>query len=53
MSLLGKALNPSTPDLAGIVDQENIGIMSVNILGKEKGRPELILSPYPTRKLKR
>jgi hypothetical protein len=46
MSLLGKILNPSTPDLASTVDLENIGITSANILGKEKGRPELISSLY-------
>jgi len=33
MSLLGKPLNPSMPDLAGIVDQENIGIMSGGATG--------------------
>ena len=50
--LLGKLLNLSTPALAGTVDLENIGIMSPNILGKEKGRPELISLPHLTRKLK-
>jgi len=51
MSLLGKLLNLSTPNLAGTADPENIGIMSVNILGKEKGRSALILLPYLTWKL--
>jgi hypothetical protein len=50
MFLLGKLLNLSMPNLADTVDPENIGITSANILGKEKGRPELISSPYPIRK---
>jgi len=52
MYILERLPNLSTRDLADIVDQENIGIMSVNILGREKDKLEHILSPCPTQKLR-
>jgi len=49
---LERLLNLSTQDLADIADRENTGIMSANILGKEKDKLERTSSPCPIRKLR-
>jgi len=52
MSLLGKPLNLSMPNLANTADPENIGTMSTNIPEREKDRPKLISLPYLIQKLR-
>jgi hypothetical protein len=49
---LEKLLNLSTRDPADIADRENTGIMSANILGKERDKPGRTLSPCLIRKLR-